>query len=320
MKNRRSLFIIAFAALAPFVYILASEELTDAGIAFVLNGTYHPFWSLTLPRILLASMAGFMLASSGFMLQTTLNNPLADSGILGVNAGASLGAVCALLLPNWFGWSIQGDHALISFAMIGGLVASIPILFVSRLSSSSVTLLTGVAVSAILSAVSSALIFTIGQARTDLALQWMAGGLYGRGWEQVSYLAPWALFALLFNLLAYVPLKWARYDDSTLRGVGINGSHVRLLILLGTAFITAPAISAVGPIGFVGLVIPHMARLICRSHPAQTQMITMILGSAFLILSDFLAQTLLFPKEIPAGVITALFGVPFFLILLRKNT
>lgn len=210
--------ICSLMLFAPLAYIGTSQELMSSGLAFIERGTYHPFWSLSLPRIILALLAGFMLAASGYLLQTTLKNPLADSGILGVNAGASLGAVCALLLPSWFGWSISAENALIAFSMAGGLLSSVPILIVSRLSSSSLTLLTGVAVTAILSACSSALIFTIGQGRTDLALQWMAGGLYGRGWEQVLYLLPWAIFALGFIALMFIPLKWVRYDDSTQRG------------------------------------------------------------------------------------------------------
>lgn len=312
--------ICSLVLFAPIAYIASSQELMHAGLAFIKRGTYHPFWSLGLPRIILAILAGFMLAASGFLLQTTLKNPLADSGILGVNAGASLGAVCALLLPSWFGWSISAENALIVFSMAGGLLSSVPILIVSRLSSSSLTLLTGVAVTAILSACSSALIFTIGQGRTDLALQWMAGGLYGRGWEQVFYLLPWAIFALGFISLMFIPLKWVRYDDSILRGVGIKGPQLRVIILIGTALITAPAVSAIGPIGFIGLVIPHMARLICNNQPGQSLTLTLVLGSVFLVVSDLLARTLLYPTEIPAGVITALCGVPFFLFLLRKNS
>ncbi|MCV6037498.1 iron chelate uptake ABC transporter family permease subunit, partial [Escherichia coli] len=92
-------------------------------------------------------------------------------------------------------------------------------------------LLTGVAITAILGALSSALIFTIGQGKTDIALQWMAGGMYGRGWEQVSYLLPWFLACLAFIVLVYLPLKWVRYDDAILRGIGINGALLRLGIL-----------------------------------------------------------------------------------------
>ncbi|MBY6197744.1 FecCD family ABC transporter permease [Vibrio hangzhouensis] len=292
----------------------------QAGHEFWQHGTYHPFWSITVPRVLLALMAGLMLALSGYLLQTTLKNPLADSGILGVNAGASLGAVCALLLPSWFDWGIDTETALIAFAMFGGLVATLPILLVSQMAGTSLTLLTGVAITAIIGAISSALIFTIGQGKTDLALQWMAGGLYGRGWEQIRYLLPWFITTLVFVAVIFVPLKWVRYDDSVLRGIGIKGPLLRMLILIGTALITAPAVSAVGPVGFVGLVIPHMARMLCGHAPLSTLLTTMFLGSVFLAGSDWLARTLLYPTEIPAGVITALCGVPFFLFLLRRNS
>lgn len=292
----------------------------QAGHAFWSHGTYHPFWSITVPRILLALMAGLMLAVSGYLLQTTLKNPLADSGILGVNAGASFGAVCALLLPSWFGWNISTESALVSFSMLGGLLATLPILVISQLAGTSLTLLTGVAMTAIIGALSSALIFTIGQGKTDLALQWMAGGLYGRGWEQIGYLLPWFIATLIFIALVFVPLKWVRYDDSILRGIGIKGPTLRMLLLVGTALITAPAVSAVGPIGFVGLVIPHMARMLTNNEPLHSLIATMLLGSVFLAGSDWLARTLLFPTEIPAGVITALCGVPFFLFLLRRNS
>ncbi|TDE24420.1 iron ABC transporter permease [Vibrio owensii] len=320
MKTRFLFPCLALLVFAPALFIASNPELRQAGELFFTHGTYHPFWSLTLPRFLLAIMAGMMLAVSGLLLQTTLKNPLADSGILGVNAGASLGAVCAILLPAWFNWNITTESALLLFSMAGGLLSAIPVLIVSRIGNTSLTLLTGVAITAILGALSSALIFTIGQGKTDIALQWMAGGMYGRGWEQVSYLLPWFLACLAFIVLVYLPLKWVRYDDAILRGIGINGALLRLGILLGTVFITAPAVSAVGPIGFVGLVIPHIARLLSANDPLRTMFTTLIFGAGFLALSDVLAKHLLFPTEIPAGVITALLGVPFFLFLLRKHS
>lgn len=320
MKTRFLFPCLALLVFAPALFIASNSELRQAGELFITHGTYHPFWSLTLPRFLLAIMAGMMLAVSGLLLQTTLKNPLADSGILGVNAGASLGAVCAILLPAWFNWNITTESALLLFSMAGGLLSAIPVLIVSRIGNTSLTLLTGVAITAILGAFSSALIFTIGQGKTDIALQWMAGGMYGRGWEQVSYLLPWFLACLAFIALVYLPLKWVRYDDAILRGIGINGALLRLGILLGTVFITAPAVSAVGPIGFVGLVIPHIARLLSANDPLRTMFTTLIFGAGFLALSDVLAKHLLFPTEIPAGVITALLGVPFFLFLLRKHS
>ena len=320
MKTRFLFPCLALLVFAPALFIASNSELRQVGELFITHGTYHPFWSLTLPRFLLAIMAGMMLAVSGLLLQTTLKNPLADSGILGVNAGASLGAVCAILLPAWFNWNITTESALLLFSMAGGLLSAIPVLIVSRIGNTSLTLLTGVAITAILGALSSALIFTIGQGKTDIALQWMAGGMYGRGWEQVSYLLPWFLACLAFIVLVYLPLKWVRYDDAILRGIGINGALLRLGILLGTVFITAPAVSAVGPIGFVGLVIPHIARLLSANDPLRTMFTTLIFGAGFLALSDVLAKHLLFPTEIPAGVITALLGVPFFLFLLRKHS
>ncbi len=320
MKTRFLFPCLALLVFAPSLFIASNSELRQAGELFITHGTYHPFWSLTLPRFLLAIIAGMMLAVSGLLLQTTLKNPLADSGILGVNAGASLGAVCAILLPAWFNWNITTESALLLFSMAGGLLSAIPVLIVSRIGNTSLTLLTGVAITAILGALSSALIFTIGQGKTDIALQWMAGGMYGRGWEQVSYLLPWFLACLAFIVLVYLPLKWVRYDDAILRGIGINGALLRLGILLGTVFITAPAVSAVGPIGFVGLVIPHIARLLSANDPLRTMFTTLIFGAGFLALSDVLAKHLLFPTEIPAGVITALLGVPFFLFLLRKHS
>ncbi|MBC7004644.1 iron ABC transporter permease [Photobacterium sp. BZF1] len=304
------LYFISSGTLAP--------ELTSAMLTYETN-RFDPFWSLAVPRFVLALMAGALLSVSGYLLQTTLRNPLADSGVLGVNAGASLGAVCALLLPGWFGWGISIENALISFAITGGLLATIPTLLMSRLANPSLTLLTGVAITAILGAVSSALIFTIGQGRTDLALQWMAGGLYGRGWEQVAMLWPWFCLATILLLGLTVPLQWVRFEDPVLRGLGVNGPRVRLLLLALAAFITAPAIATVGPIGFIGLVIPHVAKLLTNHHVKLSLWLSALFGGIFLAAADWLGQTLFAPNEIPAGVVTALIGVPFFLILLRKN-
>lgn len=316
---RFSQFGVMLTLLFALLVVIIPDSLWKSGLLFYQTKKFHPFWSLTVPRVVLALMAGLMLSVAGYLLQTSLKNPLADSGILGVNSGASLGALCAILLPSWFGWSVPVESALVLFSLIGGLLAAIPILLISRLAGTSLTLLTGVAITSIIGAVSSALIFTIGQGRTDLALQWMAGGLYGRGWEQVSLLFPWFCATLIFLLFIYVPLTWVRYDDNILRAIGVNGPLLRIAILIGTTLITAPTISAVGPIGFVGLVIPHMARMLCKHHPLYSLIITMLLGSVFLTLADYLARTLLFPTEIPAGVVTALCGVPFFLFLLRRS-
>lgn len=319
MKRIQILFFAALLLIIATGMLNLTPGLLSSGKAFFANGTYHPFWSLTVPRFTLALMAGAMLACSGFILQTTLKNPLADSGVLGVNAGASLGAVSALLLPDWFGWQITTESALVLFSLSGGLISTLPVLFFSQKSKLSLPLLTGVAVTAILSALSSALIFTIGQGKTDLALQWMAGVLYGRGWEQVNYLCPWLVFSLVFIALAYIPLKWTSYEDSILRSIGVKGASLRILLLGGSALITASAVSMVGPIGFIGLIIPHTARLICRHQIGASLITSIILGALFLTMSDYLSQTLLYPTEIPAGVLTALVGVPFFLILLRRH-
>ncbi|MDF5570711.1 iron chelate uptake ABC transporter family permease subunit, partial [Vibrio parahaemolyticus] len=133
MKTRFLFPCLALLVFAPALFIASNSELRQVGELFITHGTYHPFWSLTLSRFLLAIMAGMMLAVSGLLLQTTLKNPLADSGILGVNAGASLGAVCAILLPAWFNWNITTESALLLFSMAGGLLSAIPVLIVSRI-------------------------------------------------------------------------------------------------------------------------------------------------------------------------------------------
>ncbi|GAL20171.1 hypothetical protein JCM19235_4371 [Vibrio maritimus] len=150
---------------------------------------------------------------------------------------------------------------------------------------------------AIIGALSSALIFTIGQGKTDLALQWMAGGLYGRGWEQIGYLLPWFIATLIFVALVFVPLKWVRYDDSVLRGIGIKGPTLRMLLLFGTALITAPAVSAVGPIGFVGLVIPHMARMLTNNEPLHSLLTLCCLVAPFLQALIGLQEPYSFPRR-----------------------
>ncbi|WP_375752480.1 FecCD family ABC transporter permease [Vibrio sp. HN007] len=319
MRTHISILAVALLLLTG-VALAVTPEIIESGKHFFNDGTYHPFWSLTAPRLVLALMAGAMLSCSGYILQTALKNPLADSGVLGINAGASLGAVCALLLPNWFGWQIDTNKSLILFSMCGGLISTVPVLLSSLKGNLSLTLLTGVAVTAILSALSSALIFTIGQGRIDLALQWMAGGLYGRGWEHVSYIFPCFVFSFVFIAFAYLPLKWVSYEDSILRGVGLKGTSLRLLLLTGSTLITASAVSMVGPIGFIGLIIPHAARLLCNHQTGSSLSLTILLGGLFLTFSDHLSRSLLYPTEVPAGVVTALIGVPFFLMLLRRHT
>lgn len=276
------------------------------------------FWYITLPRLCVAFMAGSMLAASGYILQLVLRNIVVDSGVIGINAGASFGAVCAILLPNWFGLSsLTSDLLFLPSALFGGFLGALPSLLLSGKSTALITILVGIAVSSLFSALGTMLIFTVGQGRFALTLQWLTGSLYGMDWDHAVFLFPWFCITLGFTLLSRKFMHLVRFEDQLLRSVGVFPKGLRLFMMIVATLFVAPAVAVVGPIAFVGLVIPHIARFLMPQNVSFSYALSTLLGASFFVLADKLSTLLFYPLEIPAGVFTALIGVPFFLFLLR---
>lgn len=290
-------------------HLLVAPEAEEAG-AIV--------WGLRLPRLLLGALAGAGLAVAGAVWQGVLRNPLADPYLIGASAGAAVGGAMALL----FGVGAGVSWALPLQAFIGAVAA---VALVYRLASQperplSVErlLLAGVAVSSFLSAALSAAMVLRSESYTQLYL-WLVGSLAGRGWEHLNLAAPYVLVAAV-ALMVYLPrLNLMQLGQETASSLGLDVRRDPRAVIAWASLLTAAVVAVCGMIGFVGLVVPHIARLLVGPDQRRLVPVAAILGAILLNAADLAARTLWAPMELPVGVLTALLGAPFFLFLLARR-
>lgn len=277
-------------------------------------------WDVRLPRVLLGVGVGAGLAACGVALQAMVRNVLADPHLLGVSSGASSGAAAAIL----FGVGAAfGQHALPVSAFLGALAASALVLLVAR-SGGRVTsirlLLAGVAVGYALYALTSFLIFAADSAEGSRSvLFWLLGSLGLAAWDGILAVG------LVVSLLTVLVLTHAgrRLDalsigDETAQTLGLSPDRLRVRLLVVVALCIGVLVSAAGSIGFVGLVVPHLARRAVGSSHRAVVPVAALMGAIFLVWADVVARTLLAPQEIPIGILTSLVGAPFLLVLIRR--
>ncbi|MEH2220785.1 MAG: iron ABC transporter permease [Nostoc sp.] len=271
---------------------------------------------LRLPRTLVAFMVGVALAISGTVFQGLTRNPLADPGILGINAGASLGAVAVIvLLPS------APIYTLPLSAFGGALLMAVLIysLAWNQGSSPILLILMGIGLSAIASAITS-LMITYGEIYdVSNALVWLAGSVYGRTWEQVFSLLPWLIVFVPMALTLARHLNALNLGDDVAKSLGSQVEWQRgLLTVVGVALAGA-GVATAGNIGFIGLIAPHLGRqLVGATHEALIPT-SALLGGVIVVMADLLGRMLFAPIELPCGVITAAIGAPYFLYLLIRN-
>jgi iron complex transport system permease protein len=272
-----------------------------------------------LPRVILAGIVGAALAVAGATYQGLFRNPLADPYLIGVAQGASLGAVVGFLLPfNWQGVGL-GIVPLLAFA---GALFSVAIVYnlarVGKTLPVTTLILAGVALGALLASIVSYLIITSGEKMHGI-LFWLMGSFSLSEWSEVKMVLPYVVVGIVIILLYSRSLNVMQLTEEQAQQLGINVEKVKLILLAAATLITAAAVSFVGTIGFVGIIIPHAVRLIWGSDYRFLLPLSVLTGAVFLILADLIARTALAPMEIPIGVITAICGAPFFLYLLRRK-
>jgi len=270
-------------------------------------------WQLRLPRVALAALVGMALAVSGTVFQAVLRNPLADPYLLGVSGGAALGAVLALTF-----FSIQ-SYAVPVLAFSGALLSLLLVYLVARAhqAATHTLILAGVMVGSLCTAILMFLLLYSPSDPMRSALFWLAGNLSRTEAGWLPYAATVCTGVVL--------LLWARASlldvftqgEDVAADLGVDIGRERLLLLAGGGLLVAIAVALAGLVGFVGLVVPHAARLLWGAGHARLVPAAAIAGAGFLVAADVLARTLLAPAEVPVGVITALIGAPFFLYLLR---
>ncbi len=270
---------------------------------------------LRLARTLAAGIAGAALAVSGVLLQGLFRNPLADPYILGTSAGASLGAALALVFVRTPGAASLGAFAgALGAAALSGAAAR----STARSGSTTAVLLAGTAVSALCSA-GVTLLVSLRQQDLYAVYFWLLGSFNGRGWRELSVLAPLALVTGAAAFLLARPLDVLAAGEESARSLGLDVRLLRAAAVAVAALGTAAAVAAGGVVGFVGLVAPHAARLVFGPSHRRLIPASAAAGAVLLMSADALARTVLAPLELPVGVLTAFAGAPFFLILLARR-
>lgn len=275
-------------------------------------------WQLRVPRVLLAACVGAALAVCGCVLQALTRNVLADPYLLGVSSGASTGAVTVLVLGLG-----TGTISLAGGAFVGGLVAFGLVLVLAgaggQSTSVSRVVLTGVAVGQLFSSLTSLALLWSGDAQTLRGITyWLLGSLSGARWESVGLTGAVVLACAAVCWSQSTALDAFTFGADAAAGLGVPVRTTRAVLLVTTALATAVVVAASGAIGFIGLVLPHVVRRLVGAAHRRLVPASALAGAMFLVWTDAVARTLFAPQEIPVGVVTALVGVPVFLIVLRR--
>jgi iron complex transport system permease protein len=274
---------------------------------------------IRLPRIVLGALVGCGLAVAGATYQGLFRNPLADPYLLGVAAGAGLGAVIAFILP--FPPALYGVGVVQVLAFVGafGAVGTVfSLARVGRTVPTTTLLLAGVALGSLLSATTAYLMYQFGD-RLIVIYAWLIGGFNVATWNQVWLIAPGVLVSALVIGLCGRMLNVLQLGEEGAAALGMPVEPTKLLLVSAATLATASAVSAAGLIGFVGLIVPHVVRLLVGPDYRRLVPMAAIVGAAFLVAADAAARSLPGPTEIPVGVVTAACGAPFFLWLLRRQ-
>jgi iron complex transport system permease protein len=275
------------------------------------------FWTIRLPRVALGVLAGAALAVSGALLQGVFRNPLADPGLIGVSSGAALGAVAVIVL----GISSLGLMTLPLAAFLTGTATTF---FVYRLAQRhgrtdvATLLLVGLALNAMAGAATGLLTYLADDAQLRSIVFWTMGGLGGALWKTVLVAAPWIAVSLALAPRLGRALNLFALGETEARHLGIEVEQVKRAAILLSALATGTAVALVGPIGFIGLIVPHIVRLIAGPDHRLLLPACALGGASLLVLADLVARTMAAPAEVPVGLITACAGGPFFLALILR--
>lgn len=289
------------------------------GTPYPQDGLHTIVLKLRLSRLVLAALVGVCLALSGAIMQALFQNPLAEPYLVGVSAGAGLGAIIAIL--GSASLTFLGLGAMPLLAFIGALVVVFVVYVLSRRGGRVQTgtlLLTGIAVGSLVSAITSFLMMVTQQDLRQV-LFWQMGGLSGRGWLQVWIILPQTVLGFALAMVMHRPLNLLLLGDEVAGSLGMNIQTTKRLLLAVSSLLAAGAVAVSGLIAFVGLIVPHVMRLLVGPDHRRLLPVCALGGALLLILADVAARTLLAPTELPIGIITSALGCPFFLYLLHKQ-
>jgi len=335
--RRRGILLIVFLSIAAVIAAIVAAGIGQVSIpplevlGSVLNRIgidigampSHPqgestLWIVRFPRVILALLVGAALATAGGLMQGVFGNPLAEPSIIGVSAGSAVGAATVIVVGGALvsGWSIAGA------AFLAGLATTFLVYALSRSGGRTevVTLvLTGVAVNAVASALLALLTFMASTAAREQIVFWQLGSLNGATWQQVAIVAPLALAGIGASIVIARKIDLLSLGERAARHLGVNVEQLRIIAVVLVAVMTASGVAFTGIIAFVGLVVPHLVRMIAGPGHRILLPASAVGGALVLVLADLVARTLVENADLPLGMLTSLVGGPFFFYLLRRT-
>ena len=274
-----------------------------------------------LPRMLITILAGIALAISGAVIQSVTRNPLAEPGILGINAGSGFAIALFIVIGQ-----VNADnfvYVLPIISMIGGVGTALLIFSFSYNKGEGITpasmVLIGVGLATALSGGSLTLMSKFDQDQSEFIASWLAGNIWGDEWTFVITFVPWLVIIIPFLLMKANVLNLLNVHEHIAQGVGVKVSRERIVLLILAVILSSAAVSVAGAIGFIGLMGPHIAKSIVGPRHQLFLPISIVLGALLLVLSDTIGQVILQPSGVPAGIIVAIIGAPYFLYLMYKS-
>lgn len=326
-SSPRTLAKLVLAAVVLLAFCLASltigarsvgvGTMIDAVTAFDPANGDHAVVLSRVPRTVVGLLIGSALATAGAALQGVARNPLADPGILGINAGASLAVVVGIHL-----FGLGSASGYIWFAFAGAGAAAVAVYAVASLGREGATpiklALAGAALAAGLGSLTNAVLVS-SQETLDAFRFWQVGTLSGRGWDVIGTVTPFIVAGLVLTLATGRVLNSLALGDDVARGLGQNVNLARGITALGVVVLCGASVAAAGPIAFVGLVIPHMVRLVVGADYRWILPFSALLGPVLLLGADILGRVILPPGEVQVGIMTAVVGAPFFIWLVRRR-
>jgi iron complex transport system permease protein len=275
-------------------------------------------FQLRVPRVLLAAVVGGALAAAGAVFQALFRNPMADPAIIGVSSGAALGAIIVILAG---GGAALGGMGVSGAAFVGAVATAFVVYRLARIGPAvqvATLLLAGIAIAAIISAAISLVMTFSGQEIRSIYF-WLLGGLGARGWQSLGAATPLVVAGVAVAMMSAGDLNLTALGEERAAQLGLEVERFKRLMLGVGSLLTAAAVSVAGLIGFVGLMTPHILRLVIGSDHRRLLPASVLGGAAFMVLADLAARTVVSPQEIPVGAVTAVLGGPFFLYLLRRE-
>ena len=318
-------YVLSIGLLLSSIWIGISFGSVDIPFSTLWDKTTDPvaysiLWKIRMPRVILAALIGASLAIAGAAFQGLLKNPLADPYTLGISSGASVGAVMTIFLG--ISIPVLGVFTLPVFSMAGAACTMIIVLTFARLVDRSMKMetliLTGIIFSSFLGSCISLMVALTGEQLREI-IGWLLGSVSMRGWPYVQMVLPFMAIGTAIIWLTRRELNAMIYGEERAQYLGVNVKRSKYMILAGGSILTGASVAASGTIGFVGLVVPHMIRLLIGADHRHLLTLSFLNGASLLVICDLVSRTIIAPIELPIGVITSFIGAPVFAYIFFKQ-